>query len=232
MRSIAKALTLAPCALLLGLAAAPAPAAPPDEGEPVALFNGKDLDGWYVFVDPDAGKYSPESSAEGIFKVEDGAIHVSGERFACLTTEKEFDNYHLTVEFKWGEKRWPPRADELRDSGILMHCVGPDKVWPKSIECQIMEGTCGDFFLVGGTSLVVDGKPNTGRAMRTEDAEKPRGEWNTVEVICDGGKITNIVNGKVVNEGTDASLTKGKITLQSEGAEIFFRKVELRPLER
>jgi hypothetical protein len=62
------------------------------------------------------------------------------------------------------------------------------------------------------------------------DVEKPAGEWNRMEIICDGDSITNIVNGYLVNEGTRSSLTKGKIIFQSEGAEIFFRKIEIRPL--
>ena len=62
------------------------------------------------------------------------------------------------------------------------------------------------------------------------DVEKPAGEWNRMEVICDGDSITNILNGYVVNVGTKSSLTKGKILFQSEGAEIFFRKIEVRPL--
>jgi Domain of Unknown Function (DUF1080) len=64
----------------------------------------------------------------------------------------------------------------------------------------------------------------------SRDVEKPAGEWNRMEVICDGDSITNIVNGYVVNIGTKSSLTKGKIIFQSEGAEIFFRKIEIRPL--
>ncbi len=64
----------------------------------------------------------------------------------------------------------------------------------------------------------------------SRDVEKPAGEWNRMEVICDGDSITNIVNGYVVNVGTKSSLTKGKIIFQSEGAEIFFRKIEIRPL--
>ena len=67
--------------------------------------------------------------------------------------------------------------------------------------------------------------------VKKTDAEKPTGEWNTVEVVCDGDKITNIVNGVVVNEGTNASVTKGKILLQSEGAEVYYRKVELTAAE-
>jgi hypothetical protein len=86
--------------------------------------------------------------------------------------------------------------------------------------------------MVDGTSIVVDGKREPRYKKKTKDAEKPNGEWNTIEVVCDGDKITNIVNGVVVNEGSMASVTKGKIVLQSEGAEVFYRKVELTPLTK
>jgi hypothetical protein len=222
------------CAALAALTLVPAPTSADDktDGETFKLFNGKDLSGWSIFVDPNAKKYSPESSDQGIFTVKDGVIHVTGERFAALTTEKEYDNYRLVVEFKWGEKRWPPRENAVRDSGILMHAVGPEKIWARSIECQIQEHDCGDFYLVGGTSIVVNGKVETGRVVKSRDGEKPTGQWNTVEVICDGDSITNIVNGVTTNHGTKASVTRGKIVLQSEGAEIFFRKVELTPLKK
>jgi hypothetical protein len=198
------------------------------EKDAVPLFNGRNLEGFYTYL-PSKGK---NSDPEGIFTVHDGMIHVLGKEFGYIATEKEYENYHLTVEFKWGERRWPPRANDKRDSGILLHAVGPDKVWMKSIECQIQEGDTGDFWLVDGTSLTCSGKAQTdGRVVKKKDGEKPKGEWNVVEVICDGGKIRNLVNGVVVNEGTAASVTKGKILLQSEGAEIFYRKVELRLLK-
>jgi hypothetical protein len=211
--------------LILAAPAVPARA----DGDAIKLFNGKDLSGWHIFINH-KDKSDPRSDPNGVFKVEDGVIHISGQEFGCLTTDKEFENYRLTVEFKWGEKKWPPRENAVRDSGILLHCVGPDKVWTKSIECQIQEHDCGDFYPVDGTSIEVDGKVTKGRVIKKTDAEKPTGEWNTVEVVCDGDKITNIVNGVVVNEGIHASETKGKILLQSEGAEVYYRKVELRPL--
>jgi len=65
-----------------------------------------------------------------------------------------------------------------------------------------------------------------------QDVEKPVGEWNRLEVVCDGDTITNILNGEVVNVGTNASRTKGKITVQSEGAEIHLRKFEIWPLDK
>ncbi len=201
------------------------------EGSARDLFNGKNLDGWHVYIRHADKATDPTSDPKGVFKVEDGVIHVSGEEFGCLTTNEEFSDYHLTLEFKWGENRYPPRENAKRDSGVLVHCVGPDKVWTKSIECQIQEGDCGDFWMVDGTALTVRGERHkSGRAAKTKDAEKPSGEWNTVEVICEGGKITNKVNGQIVNEGTDASVTKGKILLQSEGAEVYFRNVKIEPL--
>jgi hypothetical protein len=226
--------TRVPALFALGLAAvavAFGPARPvrADVGTVTPLFNGRNLDGFYTYL-PSHGK---NSDPEGIFTVHDGMVHVLGKEFGYFCTEKEYENYHLVVEFKWGEKRFPPRATAKRDSGILMHCVGPDKVWMKSIECQIQEGDTGDFWLVDGTSITSDGQQKTGgRIIKKKDAEKPTGEWNTVEVICDGDKIQHIVNGVLVNEGTAASVTKGKILLQSEGAEVFYRKIELRPLKK
>ncbi len=198
---------------------------------PIILFNGKNLDGWSIHI-RHADKSDPTADPKGIFKVEDGLIHVSGEEFACLTTNEEYADYKVSLEFKWGEKRWPPRENVVRDSGVLVHVVGPMKVWPRSIECQIQEHDCGDFYLVDGATIGIDGKIEKRYKKKTEDAEKPHGEWNTVEVVCEGGSVTNIINGKVVNKGTDASVRRGKIVLQSEGAEIFFRNVVLTPLKR
>ena len=200
----------------------------------VSLFNGKDLSGWTTFIPHKDQSASPDTDPKGVFKVEDGVIHVSGEEFGCLTTKEEFANYRLRLEVKWGDKKWPPRDQPKtpRDSGILLHCVGPDKIWTKSIECQIQEHDFGDFHMVGGTNLAVNGKVEKGRVVKTKDAEKPNGQWNVVECVCDGDKIVNIVNGVVVNEGTKASVTKGRILLQSEGAEVFYRNITLTPLSK
>jgi Domain of Unknown Function (DUF1080) len=85
---------------------------------------------------------------------------------------------------------------------------------------------------VRGTTIEVNGKTEKSRTVRKTDAEKPLGDWNVVEVICDGDRITNIVNGVVVKKATKASVTRGKIILQSEGAEVFFRNITLTPLNK
>jgi Domain of Unknown Function (DUF1080) len=65
-----------------------------------------------------------------------------------------------------------------------------------------------------------------------KDVEKPVGEWNTIEAVCQGGDVTYFLNGTKVNEGKNGSFTRGKILVQSEGAELFFRRIELQPIGR
>ncbi|HEY2932890.1 MAG TPA: DUF1080 domain-containing protein [Acidobacteriota bacterium] len=63
-----------------------------------------------------------------------------------------------------------------------------------------------------------------------EDVESADGQWNRIEAFCDGATFTYLVNGKIVNKASGSDLTAGKLLFQSEGAEIFFRHIELRPL--
>ncbi len=251
-------------ALLAGLCASLAVADPVTE--PIKLFNGKDLTNFYTYLQ----KYGKNNDPEKVISVQGGMIRVSGKVFGGFVTEKEYENYRLIVEFKWGQKTWPPREDRARDSGILLHCQGPDGTvggyWMESIECQMIEGGTGDFILVKGKNQptmfahaerrgkewyyhpkgdlhnVPPGRINWfGRDPEWKDVkdfrgkhdlEKPVGEWNRLECVCAGDKITNLLNGTVVNAGVNASLTKGKILFQSEGAEVFFRKIELLPLKK
>lgn len=77
--------------------------------------------------------------------------------------------------------------------------------------------------------------PATQRSSRVyvgQDREKPIGEWNRLEAIADGDSVAFFVNGVQVNGGTGGSLREGRILFQSEGAEIFFRQIELHPLKR
>ena len=197
-----------------------------------SLFNGKDLSGWYTYI-----RNSPiDMDTAGVFTVEDKMVHVSGKYFGYIATKQEYKSFHLSLEFKWGAAKHAPRQNRKRDSGILYYFSSStrDKIWPRSIECQIQEGDCGDFWLVDSTSLTVNGKlyppTNNQQVIKTSDQEKPYGEWNTIEVICKDGKCTHIVNGVVVNEGTGANVREGKIALQSEGAEIFYRNIKIAKL--
>jgi len=199
------------------------------------LFNGKDLNGWYSFLKTKGKNNDPEK----IFAVEDGLLHISGKEFGYICTEKVYKNFHLVAEFKWGVKKYPPRdADTTkRDNGICFYIPlnENDFVWPKSIEFQVQEGDVGDFWLIDSTTIKVNGirsQPDAyARIQKKADGEMPTGQWNKIEIIANKGKITYIVNGKLVNEGEDPSEQQGKILIQSEGAEIYYRKIEIAELK-
>ncbi len=120
-----------------------------DPAGTIHLFNGKDLTGWYTFL-KDRGK---DVDPNKVFTVHDGMLHISGEEFGCVTSNDEFENYRLVIEFKWGEKTYAPRETAARDSGLLVHSIGADGafggMWMHSIECQMIEGGTGDILVVG-----------------------------------------------------------------------------------
>ncbi len=206
---------------------------------------------------------------EGVFRVtkEDGkpALRISGTHFGGISTTDEFRNYHLRLEFKWGMLKSNPRKDKKRDSGLLYHAVGSHGAdygfWMRSQEFQIQEGDCGDYWGVAGGIMDVPAEgserekyvytpnaklltfsetsPQYRRCNKNPDAEKPIGEWNSVELYCLGDTAVHIMNGKTVmvlyhsrqaDNGKETPLKEGKIQLQSEGAEIFYRAIQLAPI--
>jgi hypothetical protein len=228
------------------------------------LFNGKSLDGWYTFIKGKGRNTDPNK----VFTVQNGLIRVSGEEFGCITSNEEYENYKLVVEFKWGEITFPPRVEKARDSGVLLHSTGEDGgysgIWMHSIECQLIEGGTGDLLVVGDNSsrfsltcpveaekqngsyiFKPDGTPVTINGGRinwygrdpawkdvkgfrgTKDIEKPVGKWNKLECIVRGKEIFVYLNGTLMNHAVDVQPQKGRIQIQSEGAEIFFRRIEL-----
>jgi hypothetical protein len=236
-------LTLAAATVAVG-----ADGGPPAHGALTPLFDGSTLSNFDIVLRGGEINHDPDH----VFTVEDGMVHVSGKTFGYFITKKEYSNYYLRAEFKWGEGTYAPRAGKGRDSGILYHVVGEQKVWPRSIELQIQEGATGDIWLTDGASLqskdgtTVVGPP--GKASRIDrfnkgpwkdvagyrdpqgEMEKPHGEWNVVELAVRGDHVWQFVNGKLANEGTHATPSSGKILFQSEGAEIFFRNMSIAPL--
>jgi len=222
----------------------------PAHGKAVVLFDGEDLSNFDSFLKTEGLNNDPGH----VFTVKDGVIHISGTEFGYLITKREFDNYYLRAEFKWGEATHPPREGMARDSGILYHVQGEQKVWPKSLEYQICEGQTGDFYMTDEAALTgTDGKrvvgpPNgaarivrigegpwqnvTGYRDPNGEIEKAHGEWNVVEIVAQGDNVKQYLNGKLVNEGTKAYPASGKILIQSEGAEIYFRDIKLYPLKK
>ena len=167
----------------------------PSQG-PIKLFNGQNLDNFYTYLQD--GAYTDPKQ---VFRVQDGMIRVSGDGFGGLITSRSYRDYHLVIEFKWGEKTWGQRVDRTRDSGVLVHCHGPDGGyggrWLASVEAQIIEGGVGDL-------LVLTGKhPQTGRVFPTAVTAQTTKDRDGELVWKQGGESVTISSGRINWWGRD-----------------------------
>ena len=187
--------------------------------ETIMLFNGKDLSNW-VFKLKD-----PSIDPAAVFTIRNGVIHITGNPFGYMRTKDTYSDYKLHVEW-----RWPAEAG---NSGVFVHAQQPDTVWLKCIECQLQAGNAGDFVCMNGADMTErtdKSKPFVKKLALS--SEKPTGEWNTMEVICKSNTIEVFVNGTLQNKGTNVSVSKGSICLQSEEKDVEFRNVYLDKLEK
>jgi hypothetical protein len=202
-----------------GIAAAQEAVTPTNHLE---LFNGKDFSGW---------TFCMRSNAEPAlaWSVTNGVIHCTGKPGGYLRTVQNYKNYVLTVE--WRFVKVAPKAD---NTGILVHMQLPDKVWPPCVQVQGKHDNQGDLiFMAGAESKEHRGMDaNTPVPKRGPSNEHPVGEWDTVKTVCDGSNVKAYVNGKLMNEGTECTVTAGAIGFQSEGGEFEIRKVSLEPLKQ
>ena len=240
-----------------------------DEGGWTPLFNGRDLTGWYTFLQ----KHGKNSDPDRIVTIEDGAIrlykHADDKSMVVMgyiATEKEYGDYHLRFQYRWGTKKFQPRYALKRDAGLYYHIIGEDAVWPKALQFQIQQTDVGDLLALYGFQLDTWIDPKTKRHMQwtylgPDEGGEPRvlggqgigylkrlpGEfevegWNTAEIIVKGDTTTHILNGHVVNRGRNVRfvdqgdpkkvtpITRGRIALEIEAAEMDFRNVEIKML--
>lgn len=146
------------------------------------LFNGKDLSGWSTYLGKKGGD-NQSLPIEEIFTVTDNTIHVyasategSPQYNATIVSDNKYANYHLQLEYKWGEKRFAPRAEAIRDAGVLFHCHSDlSVVWPSSVEMQIGAGVPGDPYVSG--DLWVLGKTLAKASSMGYDPRQKRAFW-------------------------------------------------------
>jgi len=196
-------------------------------------------------------------------------LKISGEYYGCIITKEEYENYHLKLQVKWGDKKWEPRTEKLKDSGVLYHSIGQCGIdyWRSRAlaqEFQIMEGHMGDYWSIANSSIDVKafipegdmmnavasekqafisigtGTELSGFCLRSNDYESPANEWTTIELICFQGKSIHVVNGHAVmvlqnssyfENGKSLPLTKGKIQIQSEAAEVFYKNIKIKDIK-
>lgn len=183
----------------------------------VAIFNGKDITGWRVWLENDAKPEKP------VWSVADSVLKFDTTLRGYIITEKEYSNYHLHVEW-----RWPVGAVGRSNSGVLVHTQPPDYIWTKSFEVQLQTNNAGQ---VVGMDLDIPDAPmlqNRKRAPRlTNPSEKPIGEWNMADIHCKGNTIEVFINGTKQNYVDKLPISEGKICLQMEGFPIEFRNIWL-----
>jgi hypothetical protein len=233
------------------------------------LFNGRDLTGWYTFLQKHGKNHDPD----GVITIEDGAIHLyknasegSNVVMGYIATEREYGDYHLRFQYRWGEKKFQPRYALKRDAGFYYHITGSDAVWPRALQFQVEQTNVGDLITLhgmqldtwtdpatllktqptfmapeqGGQQRVMGGK-GISYQKRSPEAKELDG-WNTVEVIAEGDSTIHRLNGLEVNRGRGVllldpeqgdkarPLTRGRIALEIEAAEIYFKDVEIKSL--
>ncbi len=192
------------------------------------LFNGKDLAGW-VDVNTSAKTWS----------VRNGLLVCTGLPIGVMRSEKQYENFVLHIEWK--------HMEAGGNSGVFIWSEGTvphEKQLPKGLEVQMLEldwvnlhakqdGTPqpiayvhGELFGANGLEVIPD-NPRGPRSKSIENRCLGKGQWNTYDVVCVDGTVKLSVNGKFVNGVRQASVKKGYLCLESEGAEIHFRNIQI-----
>jgi hypothetical protein len=199
------------------------------------LFNGTDLEGW----EADVPAKDSDPAVPPSFVVRNGVLVSMGKPEGHLITKKEFSNYKLEVEYRF--------SSAPGNCGVLVHASTPRalyKMFPKSIEVQMMHENAGDFWCIVEDIEVPDMEKRRGPKENwgitedkerriinlTDGSENALGEWNTMVITCRDNTIEVSVNGDRVNFGYNCTASRGKIAVQAEGAEVEFRKIDLTPL--
>ena len=200
-----------------------------------SLFNGKDLSGWTM----DVPALDKKPNLAKPFTVRNGMLVSLGKPAGHLLTQKEYSNYRLEVEYRF--------AGKPGNCGVLVHASklrNLYKMYPKSIEVQMNHQHAGDFWCIVENIKVPDMEKRRGpkknwgitegKARRilnlTDGSENSVGEWNAMTIECRGNEVKVWVNGDLVNHGFDCTAKSGKLSIQAEGSEVEFRKLDIRSL--
>ena len=188
---------------------------------------------WYAYIKTSSEKLEPAK----IYEFTEGTIRMHGENVGYLMSKKSYSNFELTLDYRWNlDEQYKGKGK--KNSGVMYNIPtdSPDKVWPKGIQFQIKENTTGDFVFLDQVTAKVNGKLVEPGASVTSpkfvENEKRYGEWNAIVIISFNGKIKQYLNGKLVNEATDASSREGRISLNYEGSAIDFKNIKLRKISK
>ncbi|MBN2262583.1 MAG: DUF1080 domain-containing protein [Prolixibacteraceae bacterium] len=223
------------------------------------LFNGENLNNWDLFIG-NQNQFNATDIFSVVNVNGEQLIRISGEVNGSLATKQSFENYHLRLVFRWGEQVSSKRNSGLlyHSFGDFGAAFG---VWMANIEFQMMHQNLGDTYLMLNTTCETNarnegdtyffdtnakpvqfGQHAAGSSIKkSTDHEKPLGQWNTLDLYCLGNTAIHVVNGQIVMQNNKTgiyidekieALSSGKIQIQSEGAELFIKSVEIRNIDQ
>ncbi len=196
----------------------------------VDLFNGKDLSGW-IDVNTSEDTWSVN---------EKGHLVCKGKPIGVMRSDRMYENFILIIEWR--------HMEAGGNSGIFLWSdARPEgNRLPKGMEVQMLEleypfiharngkplplaYVHGELFGAGGMKAIPD-NPRGSRSKSLEHRCLPKGQWNRYVVVAVDGTVKLSVNGKFVNSIRESGFRKGYLCLESEGAEIHYRKIRLMEL--
>jgi hypothetical protein len=178
------------------------------------LFDGT-FRGWVSYSAEKDAKRDDTWRVEPAKNPDDAVLVCSGRPFGYLRTDQQFDNFELSLE-------WRYMTDPNSNSGVLIYTAGPDAIWPRGIQVQLHRPEVGSVFPEGGA--VSD------NVVRARVADLSLQEWHLCRVTSRLGRLTVAIDGHKPVEITGCRPSKGWIGLQSEGSEIHFRRIHVRRL--
>ena len=191
------------------------------------LFDGRTTGGWAYFQGGREQKPPP-----GHLRAGAGELHFLNDveavsepvPFAYLATDRAFQNYQLQLDYRWGERRYPPRALAKRNSGIMYHLSpDPDPARESAVEFQIQESNVGDIVAINMRGLEAPapgGTPSwpawpswmprdyaapsrnggvSRQWFRSAGDFERRDSWNRLDIIAFGDQAAHLVNGRIVS---------------------------------
>lgn len=163
-----------------------------------------------------------EAAGERVWRVEEDGLGervliCSGHPRGFLRTEASYGDFELR-----GEWRYLKDADG--NSGFLVFTQAEERIWPTSVQIQLHQPKAGSIFPSG------DAKTDNVLELEMGAAREP-GQWNECRIVCRAGTVTMEMNGRRVGVVTGAMPSAGHVALQSEGAEVHFRRLRIRRLK-
>jgi hypothetical protein len=155
----------------------------------------------------------------------DGVIACTGQPNGFLRSKKVYRNYILRAEWRF-QGGWAPKGkQEWPNAGFFIHAHEVVNGWPRSLEVQGYFGEAGSLFGVRGGKI-------TGAKRGPFVTDRPEfGSWDEYEITSVDGNVKVMLNGVLVNEGTDAVPAEGNICLQSEGWPVYYRNISIKELK-